>query len=128
MSDSSVLSVQPKIIIYGKEDCVFCTKAKEALDSVDLKYEYKMLNPILGLPDKDGKTPPIDPNWRTNGMVDLWAKWVLCEMPTPFILVEGTGHENLASVLEAVNYRDRKKKIVARKRREKEEADSWSDA
>lgn len=29
------------IIVYGKPNCPFCTKAKNVLDQRDLKYEYK---------------------------------------------------------------------------------------
>lgn len=29
------------IIVYGKPNCSFCTKAKNVLDQRDLKYEYK---------------------------------------------------------------------------------------
>ena len=126
MSDANILSVTPNVVIYGKENCVFCDKAKEAFDSVEIKYDYRSLAEALGLPDKDGKTPPFNTSWRSDGTAGLLAKWAMHMQPTPFILVNGVGHDNLMGALDAIDYRDRKKRIVERKRHEKE-IDSRSD-
>jgi len=120
--------VNPDITIYGKPDCTYCTKAKEAFDSVDLRYAYKTLGDELNFPDDNGVGRPINPEWRTNGMVDLQAMWVMCGQPTPFIVVDDRGFANLQAALEAVSYRDRKKQIVARKRREQSENNPRTDA
>jgi len=127
MSESNILSVTPNVIIYGKENCIFCEKAKEAFTSVEVKYDYRSLAKALGFPEADGKEPPFNENWRTDGTVNILARWANHNNPTPFILVNGVGHDNLMGALDAVNYRDRKKLIVARKRREKEN-DSRADS
>lgn len=127
MGEADILSVKPDVTIYGKKDCDFCTKAKEAFDSIELAYQYTLLADALGLPNEDGTPRRMNPHWRTDGTVELQAMWVMCGQPTPFIVVDRRGYANLRSALDAIGYRERKKQIVARKKRERED-DSRSDA
>lgn len=127
-TNNSLLSTIPEIRIYGKDDCVYCDKAKEAFASVDLSYQFVYLGPAVGMIDSSGKAPQLPGDWRDNGMVDLQAMWVMCGEPVPFIVIDGRGYKNLSAALDAINYRDRKKLIVARKKHEqKENADSRAD-
>jgi hypothetical protein len=127
--NESILNVTPRIVIYGKPDCVYCDKAKEAFTSVEIPYEFQYLGPAVGKPDVAGEFPRLPDDWRENGMVELQAMWVMCGEPVPFIVIDGRGHKNLSEALDAVSYRDRKKLIVARKRREQsKETDSRTDA
>jgi hypothetical protein len=125
----SILNVIPEIVIYGKPDCVYCDKAKEAFDSVEISYQFQYLGPAVGMPDVAGESSQLPDDWRESGMVELQAMWVMCGEPVPFIVIDGRGYKNLSAALDAISYRDRKKLIVARKRREQsKETDSRTDA
>jgi len=120
MGEVDILSIIPKITIYGKPDCRFCDHAKAALDSVELPYEYSILADAICSSHDDGTPRRLPDDWRISGIVELQAMWVMCGEPTPFIVVDGRGYKNLSAVLDSISYKDRKKLIVARKRREQE--------
>lgn len=115
-ASDAVLSVVPNICIYGKDNCRFCDEAKKAFDSVELQYDVKHLHETLCMPDDAGITRSLNDQWRTNGMIELQAMWVMCGEPVPFIVIDGKGCRNLAAALDAVNYRVRKRLILARKK------------
>lgn len=108
----------PKVQIFGKHNCKFCDNAKEAFSSIEMPFEYKMLDETLCIGNDPNignpRTLPID--WKTNGMIDILAGWTLHNQPVPLILVNNKAYKNLSAALDAVNYRERKKEIVLRKR------------
>jgi len=118
MGDHRTSSVDriPSVIIYGKPDCKFCTAAKEAFTSVEIPFDYRLIEEALHLPGKDGKPLPIPEGWQHSGMVDLLAMHAMCGNPIPFIIVDGRGYKNLSTALDAIGYRERKRIILQRKR------------
>jgi len=122
-----MLTHTPRILIFGKPDCKYCEEAKKAFTSVELEFEYGLLEEMLCLPDEDGNPRKLPEDWRTSGMVELQAMYSMCGDPVPFIVVDGQGCRNLSVALDLIHYRDRKKALVKRKR-DAQKADPRPDA
>lgn len=124
-----ILNAIPEITIFGKPNCKFCDNAKETLTSVELPFDYRLLeeelctgeDPVTGQPRK------LRDDWRTCGLVDLLSMWTMCDNPVPFIVIDGIGYKNLSAALDALNYRERKK-LVMKRRRDAAETDPRTDA
>jgi hypothetical protein len=123
------LSVIPSITIFGKKNCRFCDEAKKAFASVELPFVYKILDEELCLETDPatGLPRPLHPDWRVSGMIELLSLWTLHDGPIPFIVIGKVGYAKLASALDAVKYRDRKR-IIHQRERDAKTADSRSNA
>lgn len=118
MGDSQTSSIDriPSVLIFGKENCKFCTAAKEAFGSVGVEFEYRLIEEALCLPDKDGKQRKLPDDWKHSSMIDLLAMHAMCGNPIPFIIVDGRGYKNLSTALDAIGYRERKRAIQSQKK------------
>jgi len=110
MSDevAVVLSIFPKIVIYGRTGCDQCDRAKTTFDAVELPYEVRMLDDTL-FPKEFPK------DWEERGFADLRAMWEFLDRPVPLIVIDGQGFPSLVSALPVVNYVERRRIIQQRK-------------
>jgi len=82
------------IRIYGKENCDRCTKAKEKLDKLGLKYEYHLLAEILD--EKNEK-------WRerVEEVIDLKAETCINGYSVPVLWIKDKGYLQYAPAMKA---------------------------